>query len=321
MLDGLTLDQLRTFLAAADEGSFTAAGKRLGRAQSVVSQTLANLERQIGVKLFERNGKYPVLTREGTALLADVRAVERDVSDFKARARALSGGLEPELSICVDVMFPIDVLTRAVRGFNVEFPRTQLRIEVEILGGVLQPVVEDRCAFSLIGFLPGLPQHFSQEPLMDVPFVLVAAADHPLARVDGDISTDEMGEHVQILLTDRSNMSAGQNFGVISPRLWRVADNGAKLAFIRAGLGFGGAPLHMVEDDLRNGSLVRLRTPGFPPDMRMPMRAVHRTEHPPGPAGRWLIERLKENANVWPDAKDASHIVRDASELTGMLRD
>jgi hypothetical protein len=50
MLDGVTLDQMRTFLAAADEGSFSAAGRKLGRAQSVVSQTLANLEGQIGVR-------------------------------------------------------------------------------------------------------------------------------------------------------------------------------------------------------------------------------------------------------------------------------
>ena len=48
MLDGVTLDQFRTFIAAVDEGSFSAAGRRLGRAQSVVSQTLANMEGQLG---------------------------------------------------------------------------------------------------------------------------------------------------------------------------------------------------------------------------------------------------------------------------------
>jgi DNA-binding transcriptional LysR family regulator len=52
MLDGFTLDQLRTFIAAVDEGSFSAAGRKLRRAQSVISQTLANLEAQLGVKLF-----------------------------------------------------------------------------------------------------------------------------------------------------------------------------------------------------------------------------------------------------------------------------
>jgi DNA-binding transcriptional LysR family regulator len=60
MLDGVSLDQLRTFIAAADEGRFSAAGRRLKRAQSVVSQTLANLEGQLEVKLFDRSGRFPV---------------------------------------------------------------------------------------------------------------------------------------------------------------------------------------------------------------------------------------------------------------------
>src|SRR6266849_1705152 len=89
MLDGVSLDQLRTFIAAADEGSFSAAGRRLRRAQSVVSQTLANLEGQLGVKLFDRSGRFPVLTNQGRALLVDARTVAGDVDRFKARAKSL----------------------------------------------------------------------------------------------------------------------------------------------------------------------------------------------------------------------------------------
>jgi DNA-binding transcriptional LysR family regulator len=91
MLDGVSLDQLRTFIAAADEGSFSAAGRRLRRAQSVVSQTLANLEGQLGVKLFDRSARFPVLTEHGRALLADARAVAGNVDLFKARAKSLAG--------------------------------------------------------------------------------------------------------------------------------------------------------------------------------------------------------------------------------------
>ena len=69
MLDGITVDQFRTFIAAVDEGSFSAAGRKLRRAQSVVSQTLANLEAQLGVKLFDRSARYPRLTEGGAACL------------------------------------------------------------------------------------------------------------------------------------------------------------------------------------------------------------------------------------------------------------
>jgi len=113
VLDGVTLDQLRTFVAAADQGSFSAAGRKLRRAQSVVSQTLANLEAQLGVKLFDRTERYPKLTDEGRSLLVDARSVADAIDGFKARARAMREGLEPELAVAVDVMYPMERLTKA----------------------------------------------------------------------------------------------------------------------------------------------------------------------------------------------------------------
>ena len=138
MFDGVSLDQLRTFIAAADEGSFSAAGRRLRRAQSVVSQTLANLEGQLGVKLFDRGARFPMLTDEGRALLASARAVAGDVDLFKARAKSLAGGLEPELSVAVDVVFPLAPFTAAVAAFQKEFPATLLRFDVES-SAVMEP--------------------------------------------------------------------------------------------------------------------------------------------------------------------------------------
>src|SRR6201987_5211041 len=108
MLDAVTLDQLRTFIAAVDQGSFSAAGRKLRRAQSVVSQTLANLEAQLGVKLFDRSARYPRATEEGRSLLVDARAVTDNVDEFKANARSMREGLEPALSVAIDVMYPMD---------------------------------------------------------------------------------------------------------------------------------------------------------------------------------------------------------------------
>jgi DNA-binding transcriptional LysR family regulator len=154
MLDGVTLDQMRTFLAAADEGSFSAAGRRLGRAQSVVSQTLANLEGQIGVRLFDRAARLPVLTEAKAAPCSSRREVVGRMDAFKARAASLAGGLEPEVSIVVDVMFPMSVLTHAIGDFQAHFPDTPLRIHVEALGAVLQPVLDGRCAFAVMAPCP-----------------------------------------------------------------------------------------------------------------------------------------------------------------------
>ena len=301
MLDGVSLDQLRTFLAAADEGSFSAAGRRLHRAQSVVSQTLANLEAQLGVQLFDRSARLPVLTEDGRALVSQARVVAGSMDAFKARARGLAEGLEPELAVAVDVMFPIMVLTYAIGDFQSLFPDTPLRLYVEALGAVLQPVLDGRCAFAVMGSLPLVPTEMQRERLLSVRMVMVAAPDHPLGRHEGVIPTDELGRHVQLVLSDRSDLSKDREFGVFSPKTWRLADLGAKHAFLRAGLGWGLMPDHVIAADLADGALVALRVQDAEPDgLLMPMHAVHRTEAPPGPAGRWLIERLKDTASACP---------------------
>src|SRR3979411_1016728 len=145
MLDAVTLDQLRTFIAAVDEGSFSAAGRKLRRAQSVVSQTLANLEAQLGVKLFDRSARYPKLTDEGRSLLGDARSVADNVDGFKARARAMREGLEPELAVAMDVMYPMEDLTKAASHSRKTFPHRALRIYVEALGGVIKLVLDGTC--------------------------------------------------------------------------------------------------------------------------------------------------------------------------------
>jgi len=305
MLDGVSLDQLRTFIAAADEGSFSAGGRRLRRAQSVVSQTLANLEAQLGVKLFDRSSRSPVLTKQGVALLAEARAVVGGMDVFKARAKGLSDGLEPELSVVVDVVFPLERLTAAVAAFQEKFPAVPFRLNVEALGAVLQPVIEGRCAFGVMGSLPTAPAQLTREHLLNVDWAFVASPTHPLASLKGPIPARVLAQHRQLVLTDRSELSHGKDFGVFSANTWRLADLGAKHAFLRAGLGWGGMPVGVVEADLANGSLVKIRLEDVPEGhLAMAMSAVFKTDTPPGPAGRWLIERLK--SNIAPRARPAS---------------
>ena len=90
-----TLDQLRIFLAIVDSGSFAAAGRKLNRAVSVISYGIANLEAQLGLTLFEREGtRKPQLTVAGRALLADARAVAHGIDGLRARVKGLLDGLE-----------------------------------------------------------------------------------------------------------------------------------------------------------------------------------------------------------------------------------
>jgi DNA-binding transcriptional LysR family regulator len=293
MLDGVTLDQLRTFIAAVDEGSFSAAGRKLGRAQSVVSQTLANLEAQLGVKLFDRSARYPSLTEEGRSLLADARSVADTIDGFKARARAMREGLEPELAVAMDVMYPMEALTRAAMHSRKTYPHTPLRVHVEALGGIIKPVLDRSCSIGVIGSLPMVPDELKSEPLLDIPFVTVVGPSHRLAATRGMVSAAALAKQVQLVLTDRTALTEGRDFGVLSPLTWRLADLGAKHAFLQAGLGWGHMPLHMVKADLDSGALVRIRVEGTPRAAAMPMSVVFRKDAPPGPAGRDFIAQLK----------------------------
>src|SRR3984885_3151137 len=84
VLDGVSLDQLRAFIASVNEGSFSAGARRLHRAQSAVSELVSNLEAQLGVVLFDRSERYPKLTAAGVLLLADARSVVGNVDLLKA---------------------------------------------------------------------------------------------------------------------------------------------------------------------------------------------------------------------------------------------
>src|ERR1700679_100660 len=171
MLDGVSLDQLRTFIAAVDEGSFSAAARKLLRSQSVVSETVSNLEGQIGVPLFDRSGRYPKLTPAGAVLLADARGIVTGVDLLKARAKGMAVGLEPELSVVVDVFYPIDVITQVAKEFKLHYPGVALRIYVEALGATIQPILDGRCSVGIIGSLPVIPDTFSNERLPGVAFL------------------------------------------------------------------------------------------------------------------------------------------------------
>lgn len=295
-----SLDQLRILIAVAETGSFSAAARALNRRQSVISYAIANLEAQLGgLVLFDRRSRRPTLTEAGATVLLEARRIAMGVDGLRARASGLLAGIEPELAVAVDVMLPTAVLVSALVAFRAEFPTVTLRLSVEALGAVARLVLDRACAVGVSGplarSLPGL----DQRRIGGVRILPVAAPSHPLARVAGPIPPSMLRDHVQLVLTDRSDLTKGQDFGVLSAETWRLGDLGAKHALLLAGLGWGGLPDPMVADDLSAGRLVPLDIEDRPPD-HYAIYAIHRADAPPGPAGRWFVETL---AGAGSDAK------------------
>jgi DNA-binding transcriptional LysR family regulator len=136
---------------------------------------------------------------------------------------------------------------------------------------------------------------------------LVVSPKHPLATHGAPIPTPVLAEYLQLVHTDRSDLPPGREFSHLSPRTWLLAHLGAKLDFLRAGFGFGFMPLHVVEADLASGELVQISAEETPPDGHViTMSAVYRTDSPPGPAGRWFIDQLKQ--------EDAPRLNQNASQ-------
>ncbi|MBW2526188.1 MAG: LysR family transcriptional regulator [Deltaproteobacteria bacterium] len=292
-MDPVTLDQLLVFLEVAEAGSFSEAARRQHRAQSAVSYAVANLESQLELQLFERRGQRPVLSEAGRSLLPYAKSVVAEMDSLRAHARSMAAGTEARLGLAIDALLPFEPLLGVLRDFRLQFPEVALLIHSEALGGVLQLVLDGTCQLGLRAAVGRPPAGLIQVPLTTTRLIFVASPEHPLARIEGPVPTAVLDQHVQLVLTDRSQRTAGDDHGVLSSRTWRLADLAAKHAFLRAGFGWGSLPSHLAEPDLAAGELVRLK----PAEMGsseacVTHEAVYRSSDPPGRAGSWLLERL-----------------------------
>jgi DNA-binding transcriptional LysR family regulator len=296
-MDALTLDQVFVFLAVVEHGSFSAAARSLNRAQSAVTYVVQKLEEQVDTPLFDRSQYRPALTDAGRALLPQARRIVEAVGAFRMQARGIAGGLEPELALAVSSFFPMPILAQALHAFRTQYPTVTTRIFVESLSGVPKLVESEVCPLGVTVAFTATSDLLARAPLVDVELVMVAAPGHPLAHLSGRLTPEMLRDHVQLVLTDRSSPHDKPDYGVFATQTWRIADLSAKHALLLAGLGFGGMPLHLVREELRAGTLVRLHLTEWegtdrPPSV--PICVTWRNDKPLGPAARWLMERLIE---------------------------
>lgn len=286
-----SLDQLRVFAAVADAGSFSAAARRLGRSQPVVSYVVANLEGQLGFALFERGRKLPVLTENGAAVLSHARRLCLLSDELAAGVEALKSGMEPELTLAVDVLFDKARLAQVLAELAQVHPSVNVVVRCEPLGGVLDLVLSRHCVLGLSALVIDWPDEIEPTEFGVLDLVPVAAPSHALTQTSGKISAAMLHEHLQLVLRDPGELTQKVDFAITAVRTWRLTDLATKRSLLKAGVGWGHMPTHCVQADLDDGSLVKLRLP-IRPGGRQSYTLIHRLDAPPGPAGRWLKERL-----------------------------
>src|SRR3979490_52133 len=139
-----SVDQLLVLLARVDEGSFTGAARRLRRATSAITYAIDALEAQLGLALFDRGTtRKPKLTPAGEAIVSEAKAVAYSVETLRARVRGLLDGLESEVSLVVDTMYPSDQLVAVINDFHMKIPTVPLRLLAKALGGVARLIRSD----------------------------------------------------------------------------------------------------------------------------------------------------------------------------------
>ncbi|MEJ0017368.1 MAG: LysR family transcriptional regulator [Acetobacteraceae bacterium] len=295
MLDRLTLDQLRVLIAVAEDGSFSAAARRLGRVQSAVSQAIQSLESTLGLPVFERGDRVPKLSEAGRALLADARQVIRSIESLRAHAEGIVSGMEPELSLAVDGVFPSDVLMASLRELTREFPHLPVTLFTEGLGGAEQRLRDRVARLGIYAPLPtGSSADLTGEFLAEVPMVAVVAADHPLAREVEPLTREVIERHVQLVVTDRTQLTAGFSGNILGRRIWRFADVTTRQQYLLGGFGWCYMPTHLVASSIGDGRLKPLDIAEHRGrQFSFPIHVMHDRSTPPGRAGRWLITELR----------------------------
>jgi DNA-binding transcriptional LysR family regulator len=260
MLDNVTINQLRAFVAVCDQGSFSGAARKLRRAQSAISHAIKALESAFDVELFERNTRKAQLTAAGRSLLPDARAVISRTEEMKNRAGSIAKAGAPQVSIAVDAYFPRAHLIDCLRTLQEEFRTAEINLRITTMQGGEKLVLEKMCALAVtIEDVPEVnPQAIERTWLREAEMVTVCAPAHPLAATPKPIPVDEFGRHVQIIVTDNQPGAEKNQEGAAGKRQWLVNDLGAKRDLLKAGLGWGHLPRHLVAEDLASGELVEL---------------------------------------------------------------
>lgn len=289
----LSLDALEVVDAIDRRGSFSAAARELFRVPSTVSYTVARLEEDLGVALFERHGPRVVLTQAGQELLREGRHLLKAAEDLEHRVRRVASGWETEFAIGIDSMFAPICLRAEIEAFCAVAEQTRLRIAQETLSGTWESLLDHRVDL-LVGAAGDGPSGggYGSVPLGTMQFVFAVAPEHALARLRRPLGKGDLQAHRAIVAADSARRLAPRTVGVmLGQDTLTVPDMRSKLDFQLAGLGFGFLPKACAQAAIDAGRLVALEVEEPKPDETFHL--AWRTEEG-GQARAWWLHAMRQ---------------------------
>ena len=245
----ITLDQWAALVAVVEQGGYGPASERLHRTQSTVTYTIKRLEDQLGLKVFERQGRRAALTPAGQVLYRRGKSLLDDAARLERSAAGLAQGWEAEVRLAVEAIFPTWLLLRALAEFGNEHPDIRIELIEAVLGGVEEALTEGRVDF-IIGTL--VPGGFIGDALMQVRFVCAAAPTHPLHRLGRPVEIEDLRAHRHLVVRD-SGMRRSRSGGWLNERRWTVSNKATSIRAACMGLGFAWYGEENIREGLQRG--------------------------------------------------------------------
>ncbi|KAA1194335.1 LysR family transcriptional regulator [Pseudohalioglobus sediminis] len=284
-------EQLKAFVTAAELGSFSAAARKLGKAQSSVSALVQNLEIDLGLTLFDRSSRSPRLTEEGHAIIREAKAVLQSVEVVEVKAHGLSAGVESNLTLAVDdAMYPIRKLHPVITEFVAQFPSTHLVLLVRAHTGPGQLVLNNQADLAIMRSTEDYPEEFHLRGIGSSEFLTVCGASHPLAQLH-PVSEEELMQHCHVRITTAEE-GARQQDSEISHRRIYVNDYNCLIDLVIGGFGWAQIPAHMLGSHPASAQLVQLGSLYQSVPYTCAVDLVWHRSRQLGTAGRWLLDRL-----------------------------
>lgn len=289
------LDNLRIFVAAVEHSSFSAAARALNRVPSTVSMAISNLEAEIGVALFTRDGREPRPTAQANALLPHARHLLDHLKRLNAHAMSLSAGLEASLTIAiVPELLTTAPWSQALRALAADYPLLHAQVLSAAQGDAVAMVRNGRADLALVFERYGLGPNEEFEEIGDESLVAVVAPDHPLLTDVGKVGVrdEQLQLHRQIILAGRDSTEVDRRI-TLSPLQWQTDNPSAALSLVEAGLGWALLPSRFVAPALQDGVLVKIPLENFTNSLRFYVDVVWSNERPIGQAAARLVELLR----------------------------
>lgn len=284
-----SLEQLKALLAAAETGSFSAAARKLGKAQSVVSTAISNLEIDLGLELFDRSARYPVLTEAGTRIHQEATILLAQSERLQAIAGELAAGIESRLTLAIDDDSHLPWLGSLLEEFATRYPGVELELLFPLMEDVTELLKSGRAQLGISYQKEQPEREIASRSLGSVGMPLVVSPDHPLAHRTPLRESDLQGAR-QLMVTGRREGTERHRFR-LSAQVWWVEGDLGILELVKLGLGWAAIPDFLLHRPLARGEVVVLN-PDFIAKAELELELQWHRARPLGQAGRWLKEAL-----------------------------